>query len=127
MNRKIYCLILTLIVLVSCTKDEKKEYITNLDSFVTETTENYKDFDDDDWEKADDAFLKLRNDEYPKYKQELTPEESKRINELIGKYAALRVKDGILDFKSSVNDLMQQADSFVKEMESDTTLLKIDK
>jgi hypothetical protein len=124
MNKKIKFLILSLVVLVSCAREEKKEFITDLNSFVTETTDKCEKFSDDDWEKADATFLQLRNEEYPRHKQELTPEESKRVNELIGKYAALRVKTGIQNLKSNLNDLMEQADSFVKEMKIDSTLLK---
>jgi hypothetical protein len=104
--------------------ESKKTYISKFDEFVSKTSSNCKDFTEKDWAEADSTFAHLENDDLKKWKNELTPDESKHINELKGKYYALKVKDGLIDLKNGLKDLEEQGESFVKELGLDSTLNK---
>ena len=116
--------LLFLIILHSCSIESKKTYISKFDEFVSETSSNCKDFSEKDWAKVDTTFAHLENEDLKKWQNELTPDESKHINELKGKYYALKVKAGFKDLKNGLNDLIDQTGSFLKELTSDSTLNK---
>ena len=111
-----------IILLQSC--ETKKSYISKFDEFVSETSSNYKNFSEKDWVRVDSTFALLENDGLNKWRNELTPDESKHVNELKGKYYALKVKAGFEGVKNGLNDLIDQTDSFLKELTSDSTLNK---
>lgn len=117
-----FFLIITLTV--SCSFESKDSYISNFDSFVTRTSANYKGYDEKAWVNADTTFVHFQNRDYQKWESKLTPQESARVNELIGKYQALKIKAGINQFNSGINGLLHQADSFIKELTSDSTTTK---
>ena len=110
------------LILQSC--ESKKTYISKFDEFVSETSTNYKIFSEKDWVRVDSTFALLENDGLNKWRNELTPDESKHVNELKGKYYALKVKAGFEGVKNGLNDLIDQTDSFLKELTSDSTLNK---
>ena len=104
--------------------ESKKTYISKFDEFVSETSTNYKNFSETDWAKADTTFAHFENEYSNKWNKDLTADENTRINELKGKYQALKVKAGLLDLKKGVNDLIEQSKSFVEELTSDSTANK---
>jgi len=116
--------LLFLMILHSCSMESKKTYISKFDEFVSKTSSNCKDFNEKDWAKADSTFALLENDNLKKWANGLTPDESKHINELKGKYYALKVKAGIKGIKKGLNDLIEQSESFVKELGLDSTFNK---
>ena len=59
-----------------------------------------------------------------KWNKDLTSDENTRINELKGKYKALKVKAGLEDMKNELNNIIDQSKSFVKELISDSTANK---
>ena len=111
-----------IILLQSC--ETKKSYISKFDEFISETSDNYKNFSEKDWVRVDSTFALLENDGLNKWRNELTPDESKHVNELKGKYYALKVKAGVEGVKNGLNDLIDKTDSFLKELTSDSTLNK---
>ena len=110
------------LILQSC--ESKKSYISKFDEFVSETSTNYKNFSETEWAKADTTFAHFENEYSNKWNKDLTADENTRINELKGKYQALKVKAGLLDLKKGVNDLIEQSKSFVEELTSDSTANK---
>ena len=107
------------LILQSC--ESKKSYISKFDEFVSETSTNYKNFSETEWAKADTTFAHFEKEYSNKWNKDLTPDENAHINELKGKYQALKVKSGIKDIKNELNDIIEQSKSFVKELISDTT------
>jgi predicted nucleic acid-binding Zn-ribbon protein len=94
--------------------------MSTLDTFVIETNNNYKDFTNKDWNEADSLYSNFQDD-YSGIRSELSNEESTRINKLLGRYQAIRIKSQVNNLKSDMDDMMQQANSFIKELTSDTT------
>ncbi|UQD57223.1 DUF6565 domain-containing protein [Flavobacterium sp. K5-23] len=123
MYRKEYYLVFLIVLISSCNFNAKKAYISKLDTFIIETNHNYKNFTKKDWNEVDSLYNNLQAD-YKEIRPELSDEESTRINKLLGKYQAIRLKSEVNNIKSDLNDMMQQANSFIKEMASDTTLTK---
>ena len=107
------------LILQSC--ESKKTYISKFDEFVSETSTNYKNFSETEWAKADSTFAHFEKEYSNKWNKDLTTDENAHINELKGKYQALKVKSGIEDMKNELNDIIEQSKSFVKELISDTT------
>ena len=101
--------------------ESKKSYISKFDEFVSETSTNYKNFSETEWAKADSTFAHFEKEYSNKWNKDLTPDENAHINELKGKYQALKLKSGIKDIKNELNDIIEQSKSFVKELISDTT------
>ena len=110
------------LILQSC--ESKKTYISKFDEFVSETSTNYKNFSEIEWAKADTTFAHFENEFLNKWNNDLTSDENARINELKGKYQAIKIKAGLLDLKNGLNNLLEQSKSFVKELASDSTLNK---
>ena len=117
-------LLVILLFLSSCSFESKKSFINGFDTFLVKTSDNYKNYDDKAWASSDTTFSHYINQDYEKWKSELTSEESAHINELAGRYHAIKIKAGIKDFKNGVNDLMEQTGAFIKELTSDSTNTK---
>ena len=67
----------------------------------------------------------LKEKEYSnKWNKDLTSDENAHINELKGKYQALKVKAALKDMKNELNDIIEQSKSFVEELISDSTANK---
>ena len=109
-------------ILQSC--ESKQSFMSKFDVFVTETSTNYTNYSGTDWAKADTTFAQFEKDCLYKWDKDLTADENARINELKGKYLAIKVKAGLIDLKNGLNDLLEQSESFVKELGLDSTLNK---
>jgi type I restriction-modification system DNA methylase subunit len=123
MFRNVYYLAFFILLFSSCEFYTKKVYITTLDTFIIETNNNYKDFTNQDWNEADSLYSNFQDD-YSEIRSELSNEESTRVNKLLGRYQAIRIKSQINNVKYDMDDMMQQANSFIKEITSDSTLIK---
>jgi hypothetical protein len=123
MFRNVYYLAFFILLFSSCEFYTKKVYITTLDTFIIETNNNYKDFTNKDWNEADSLYNNFQTD-YREIRSELSGEESARINQLLGKYQAMRIKAEVNNVKSDLKDMLQQANSFIEEIISDSTIIK---
>ena len=110
------------LILQSC--ESKKSYISKFDEFVSETSTNYKNFSETEWAKADSTFAHFEKEYSNKWNKDLTSDENAHINELKGKYQALKVKAALKDMKNELNDIIEQSKSFVEELISDSTANK---
>ena len=110
------------LILQSC--ESKKSYISKFDEFVSETSTNYKNFSETEWANADTTFAHFEKEYSNKWNKDLTSDENAHINELKGKYQALKVKAALKDMKKEVNDIIEQSKSFVEELISDSTTNK---
>jgi hypothetical protein len=107
-----------------CISVQKKSYIDNFETFVSDVEANYKTYSEKDWEEADLKYENFTEVDYKKYNNSLTESENSHLNTLIGKYEAIKLKAGILGIKSQLQNSIQQASTFIDEIVSDTTLLK---
>ena len=106
--------------LQSC--ESKQSFMSKFDSFVSETSTNYKNYSETDWAKADTTYAHFDKEYSNKWNKDFTPDEKARFNELKGKYLAIKVKAGLLDLKNGLKDLMEQSKSFVEELGLDSTI-----
>ena len=108
-----------LMSLFSCSFTTKQGYITKWDSFIEETAKKYPSYSDKEWERADTLFARLDREE-DKFQSDFTLEDLKHINELKGKYLAFKTKAGLNSLKNGLMNAIDQAQSFIKELGSDS-------
>jgi len=114
MNRIILLFILLIGLGSGCNKNEA--YLKDLEKFVTDVEINSKDYTEAEWIEKDYEFTKLSEVRFSEIANKLTPEERSRVNELIGKYRALKIRKGIGDFKTEIKDRFEQGKTIVKEL-----------
>ena len=105
----------------SCQNGQQR-LMNNLESFVDKVEKNNASFSNSDWRSADDEMNNYQTN-YEALKDKLTIDEKVKINELIGKYMALRVRGGINDFTKKMIDYGNQVNGAIKKM-IDTTSYK---
>ena len=110
------------LTLFSCESYQRNNYVSNFDHFIDKIENKYAAYNDKDWQDADNEFNHLSEIEYDKFKNNLTEEQNSKINDLKGKYYAIRIKQGIKDFGKGLKNSLEQINSTTKEMASDSTL-----
>lgn len=110
-------MIFILTLMVSC--NSKETEIKKVENLVNDTKENFDEYTQDDWNKADTVLVHLEND-MDKNRENYTPEQIENANKLIGHYKALRIKKGLNSFKNSMEDIKHQLQGALETI-SDTT------
>jgi hypothetical protein len=105
----------------SCFRNEKDAYLENFTSFVESTASDYKNYSEEDWKLSDEKFSTFTEIEQPKWESELTEVEKIKINQLKGRYLAIRLKSGIAEFENGLIDATQQMEGFINELKADST------
>ena len=114
MNKiNLICLFISLTLLNSCGSFTKLD--ERVDNYVNEIEINSKNMTENDWREADLTMEQLKI-ELDEQKQDLTPEQILKANKAIGRYAGLRIKDGMLDLKDQLKDFGEQLQGVVKEL-----------
>lgn len=119
-----YITFIFILFIVSCKEIREESLKSNLTSIVSETERNYKQFSPDDWAKKDEEIEKVLNSDYYPYRDEMAENKKREINELVGKYYSFKVKSGIIGLKNIIKDGVQQLETIVNELSTDSTLLK---
>ena len=119
---KFTILIFLIITFFSCESYQRNNYVSNFKQFVDKVENKASTYNDKDWQDADNEFKNLSEVEYNKYENDLTEEQNSKINDLKGKYYALRIKQGIKAFGKELKNSLEQINSASKELASDTTL-----
>jgi len=70
----------------------KDNYITSFSTFITDVKEHYHSYTPDDWNKADLKFNKYAEQDYNKYRNELTEGDKAVVGRLKGVYQNLRAR-----------------------------------
>jgi len=116
--------ILFSITLNSCESYQRDSYLGDFNHFIDKIEKKGNSFGEKDWQNADIEFKSLSEDEYEKFKNNLTEEQNSKINDLKGKYYALRIKQGIKEFGKGLKNSLEQINSAAKELAADSTLIK---
>ena len=106
-----------LFLTVSCKNKEAK--IKDAENLVNDTRENFDKYEQQDWDKADTLFTSLEND-LEKNRDNYTPEQIENANKVIGRYKAIKMKNGLNSLKKSLEDVGQQIKGAM-EVLTDTT------
>ncbi len=110
------------VTLFSCESYQRNNYVSNFDHFIDNLETKSTTYNDKDWQDADNEFKNLSEIEYDKYKTNLTEDQNSKINDLKGKYYALRIKQGIKEFGKGLKNSLEQINSVTKEIASDSTI-----
>ena len=85
----------------------KGTYISTLERFVTSVEKNYHDYDETDWQRADERMTAFSED-YGKYVDKFTPDERREVSKLMTKYEVVRGKAKVSGFFKGIGDVIDQ-------------------
>lgn len=94
----------------------KGRYISHFEHFIDSVEEDYTDFKkEEDWSKSDEAFASFNEEQYELYRHVLNDYEKDKVNQLSGKYKAMKFKfygertmDGIKSFGSELKGFLEE-------------------
>jgi hypothetical protein len=93
--------------------------LKKLENIVEKVDKNYNKYTDKDWEQSDSKIDQISND-ILKNPEDYSPETKEKINHLIGKYQALKLKKGLNTIQDALKDFGQQVEGAIEEI-ADTT------
>ncbi len=110
---------------VSCSLLETKEdVISELEVLVDSLDPTHSDLTPELIEVFDAEFLDLTENRIPVYKSDMTPEERKIINDLVGRYQARKLQFFAKETKERIQDALQQGAAMTKELLPDSLNIK---
>ncbi len=111
-----------LLTLFSCESYQRNHYLSNFNHFIDKVENKGISYNEKDWQDADNEFKNLSELEYDKYKNNLTEEQNSKINDLKGKYYALRIKQGMKEFGKDLKNGLEQISSTINHLVKDSTI-----
>lgn len=110
----IVCWMLAATALNSCqTGYSKSSYINSLEKFVNKTEDNWRSYDDGDWNKADER-MELFKEKYDKYIEKFSTEEKKKVSKLMIKYKFIRLKGGAKGLWEDLTGMYEEGKGMVE-------------
>lgn len=111
MKKVLAILMLAMVVTISANSCKigfsKGTYISTLESFVTSVEQDYQDYDETDWQRADERMTAF-NENYEKYADKFTSDERRKVSKLMTKYEVVRGKAKVSGFFNGINDIIDQ-------------------
>ena len=111
MKKVITLLVFAIMVAIttnSCrTGFSKDTYISSLESFVNSVEQDYEQYDETDWQRADERIAEFKED-YDKYADKFTSEETRLVSKLMTKYEVIQGKAKVSGFFQGVGDIIDQ-------------------
>ena len=96
------------ITLNSCkTGFSKGTYISSLERFVTSVEQDYQNYDEKDWESADERMAAFV-EKYEKYEDKFTTEERRNVSKLMTKYDVIRSKAKVSGFFKGIGNIIDE-------------------
>ncbi len=93
--------------------------LKKLENIVEKVDKNYNKYTEKDWEQTD-AKIEQITFEIEQNREDYSPETMEKINNMIGKYQALKLKKGLNSFQDALKNFGQQMEGAIKEI-TDTT------
>ncbi len=112
-----YFIIAILVLLFSC--NQSQSGIEKASKMIEHAEQNKDSFTQSEFDKMELKMEELQKD-LETNRKNYSDEQVKEIGKLQGRYAAILVKNGIINFQESVKDLGTQMDGFIEGI-SDTT------
>ena len=113
-------IILVINGIYGCSGNTKEAYIDDLKSFVGSVSSTCKNYTEQEWKKADIKVNQFIQTKDTKFNLEFTEAERSEVNQLLGKYTALRLKFEMGKIKGEFNDAIDQVKGIVTELKSDS-------
>ncbi len=89
--------------------------VKKLENIVEKADKNYKKYTDKDWEQTDAKIEQISND-IEQHPEDYSPETMEKINNMIGKYQALKLKKGLNSIQDALKNFGQQMEGAIKEI-----------
>jgi predicted small secreted protein len=112
-----FAIIFSVFLLTACNTEVK--YQNDIESVVKKAQKEDANFTAEDWENADLKMEKFKED-FDLKKEHMTKEERDKANELIGRYAAVRIKGSLNELKENISDFGKQMEGAMKELTDST-------
>ncbi len=109
---------LFLVAIFSCT-NTASSVKSNIDAIVIDAEKNYKNYSEDSWQKKDKEIEELTN-KFNENRSKYTPEQIEDINNLFGRYKAIKLKKIGNEFVTDLKDAIQQSKGVIEAL-IDTT------
>ncbi len=116
MIKKVLFLLMTITLLSCSNRPENVEQ--SLNDFVNKTQQNASSYNEGDWKKSNKELNEYLNKLNGK---PMSDSLRSQINAIIGRYRGLQIKAGIQEFKSGLQDLMEQTKSAIQTLTDSTT------
>ena len=119
MKRLLTIMMFAILVTISAnsckTGFSKGSYISSLEKFVNSVEQNYQDYDETDWQRADERMTAF-NEKYDKYSDKFTADERRKVSKLMTKYEMIRGKAKVTGFFKGIGDIIDQGLGTVEGM-----------
>jgi hypothetical protein len=112
----VFAFLISLVIgLNSCTtKESKDRELTNIEQIIDHIRLKNAELNAKEWKFSDDKISYLIH-EIDVQRADFTDEQIRRANKLIGKYNAIKIKNGLNEVKNSVKDLGEQFEGAMQE------------
>ena len=79
LKRTPFLLMLLSVLLVACGPMSKQQFMNDYDRFMQDVKEDYRDYDESDWEKRNEELNAFLEENYSEFEEEMTSEEKAKI------------------------------------------------
>lgn len=124
-------LLVLMFCVVGCAPTTKEGYMEKYAEFMTEVSNSYSSYTDDDWADIEERFNQFKGEYYDKFKSELSTSEKIKLAAYEVKYAYYKSLDATKDFidttgiKTEVEETMQSVKDYIEnDLENDLNEMK---
>ena len=119
-NVIVFCVVLLscMMLLAACqTKLTAELYMESLEHFVEKVEENADSYSAKDWDRKDAEFSKFMDEKFEKVKDQLTPEDKRKVGELTARYTKARLRGVGSSVKGTLEEWMDYVKGFTDELQ----------
>lgn len=110
------CALALFITTSSCqTGYSKSSYVSKLEKFVNKVEVNCNDYNERDWNKADERMTAFKQ-KYEKYEEKFTSTERRTVKRAMWKYRRIRIKAGLKDVWGDVTGAYDEGKGFLEDL-----------
>ena len=92
-------------------------YMESLEHFVEKVEENADSYSAKDWDRKDAEFSKFMDEKFEKVKDQLTPEDKRKVGELTARYTKARLRGVGSTVKGTLEEWMDYVKGFTDELQ----------
>ena len=92
-------------------------YMESLEHFVEKVEENADSYSAKDWDRKDAEFSKFMDEKFEKVKDQLTPDDKRKIGELTARYTKARLRGVGSTVKGTLEEWMDYVKGFTDELQ----------
>jgi hypothetical protein len=104
---KFFLVAAAILLMSACAPMSKESYLEKFDDFITDVSENYKSYDEKDWEKVTEKYEKFSGEWYDKFSDQFTLKDQIKIKANQAKWLYYSNLNGVT---STVKQLFESLD-----------------